>query len=140
MSRKAKRKASSMSFSLSRWFEKLSGSRPSAVTLALVVIAFATFLFGGGLLTIIDQPAVAIYSGTKFYFLYPALDRQFVMDTVFSVMLYAMGLAGLLLLYRSTKSAFKPRQAYMALIIGVTLVLLAWLFLEGSIFTKQQGA
>jgi hypothetical protein len=110
------------------------------VTLALVVIAFATFLFGGGLLTIIDQPAVAIYSGTKFYFLYPALDRQFVMDTVFSVMLYAMGLAGLLLLYRSTKSAFKPRQAYMALIIGVTLVLLAWLFLEGSIFTKQQGA
>ena len=109
------------------------------MTLVLIVIAFSTFLFGGGLLTIINQPPIAVYSGTKFYFLYPALDGQFVMDTVFSAMLYIVGLVGLLLIYRSTKNAFKPRQAYMGMIIGVTLVLLAYLFLEGSIFTKLQG-
>ncbi len=139
MSRKAKRQASSMSYSISRWFRRLSASKPSTMTITLIVIAFSTFLFGGGLLTLIDQPPIAIYSGSKFYFLYPRLDGQFVMDTVFSIMLYTIGLLGLLLVYRSTKSAFKPRQAYMGLIIGVTLILLAYIFLEGSILTKTQG-
>ncbi len=140
MARKAKRQASSISFGLSRWFRKLSTSKPSATTMSIAVIAFATFLFGGGLLTLIDQPPVAVYTGRQFYFLYPALEGQFVMDTVFSAMLYAIGLIGLLLIYRSTKSAFKPRQAYMGMIIGVTLVMLAYLFLEGSILTKLSGA
>jgi hypothetical protein len=139
MSRKVKKQASSISFSLSRWFRRISSSKPSAMTFVLIVIAFSTFLFGGGLLTLINQPPIAVYSGTKFYFLYPALDGQFVMDTVFSAMLYIVGLVGLLLIYRSTKNAFKPRQAYMGMIIGVTLVLLAYIFLEGSIFTKLQG-
>ena len=140
MSKKAKRQASSMSFSLSRWFRRLSTSKPSSMTIALIVIAFSTFLFSGGLLTLVDQPPITIYTGSKFYFLYPALDGQFVMDTVFSATLYAIGLVGLLLMYRSTKSAFKPRQAYMGMIIGVTLILLAYLFLEASILTKIQGA
>ena len=139
MSKKAKRQAASMSFSISRWFRKISNSKPSAMTLGLIGMVFAAFLLGGGLLTLIDQPPVTIYSGKQFYFLYPALDGQFVMDTVFSVMLYAIGLAGLLLIYRSTKSAFKPRQAYMGLIIGVTLVLLSYIFLEGAILTKIRG-
>jgi len=110
------------------------------MTIVLIVIAFATFLFSGGLLTLIDQPPISVYTGSKFYFLYPALDGQFVMDTVFSAMLYVVGLAGLLLMYRSTKSAFKPRQAYMGMIIGVSLILLSYLFLEGSVLTKISGA
>lgn len=109
------------------------------MTVSVIVVAFAIFLYGGGLLTLIDQPPVAFYNGRQFYFLYPALDGQFVMDTVFSAMLYAIGLVGLLLMYRSTKSAFKPRQAYMGMIIGVALILLAYLFLEGSILTKMAG-
>ena len=140
MSKKAKRQEASTSFTMSRRFRRLSNFKISAMTLGLVAIAFATFLYGGGLLTIIDQPPISIYTGETFYFLYPALDGQFVMDTVFSIILYAIGLAGLLFVYRSTKSAFKPRQAYMGLIIGVTLVLLAYIFLEGSILTKMRGA
>ena len=139
MSRKVKKQASSMSFSISRWFRRISSSRPSATTFTLIVIAFTTFLFGGGLLTIIERPLIAFYNGKTFLFLYPSLEGQFVMDTFFSAMLYVLGLAGLLLMYRSTKNAYKPRQAYMTLIIGVSLVLMAYLFLEGSIFTKMQG-
>jgi hypothetical protein len=139
MSKKVKKQASSMSFSLSRWFRRISASKPSALTFSLIVIGFATFLLGGGLLTIITQPPVVFYNGQRFFFLYPALDGQFVMDTFFSAMLYALGLVGLLLMYRSTKNAYRPRQAYMTLIIGVTLILLAYVFLEGSILAKLQG-
>ena len=140
MSKKFKKQASSMSFSLSRWFRKISSSKPSSTTFTMIVVTFAVFLFGGGLLTIIEQPQVAYYTPQgRFLFLYPTIDGQFVMDTFLSAFLYAVGLVGLLFMYRSTKNAFKPRQAYMAMIVGVSLVLLAYIFLEGSILTKLQG-
>jgi len=139
MTKRVKREASSMSFSLSRWFRKISASKPSAATFIIIVIAFTTFLLGGGLLTIITQPPIAVYSGSQFYFLYPSMDAQFGMDTIFSAMLYVVGLTGLLLMYRSTKNAYKPRQAYMTLIIGVALIILAYLFLENSVLYKLSG-
>ncbi len=51
-------------------------------------------------------------------------------------MLYGIGFAGLLAVYQSTKYAYKPRQAYMMLVIGVTLLLLAYIFLEDAIQIK----
>jgi len=140
MSRKVKKQASSMSFSISRWFRKISSSKPSSMTFIVVVVAFSVFLCGGGLLTIITRPDVAVYTQQgRFLFLYPALDGQFVMDTFLSATLYAIGVIGLLLIYRSTKNAFKPRQAYMGMVVGASLVLLAYIFLEGSIIAKLQG-
>ena len=65
--------------------------------------------------------------------------HQFIADTIISVTLYALGFVGLLAIYQSSKSAYKPRQAYMLLVIGVTLLLLAYVFLEGSIKFKATG-
>ena len=139
MSKKVKRRASSISFSLSRWFSKISTTKPSSLVVSIVVIAYAIFLFGGGLYTIISSPLPAFYTGRGFIFLYPELGRQFIADTVISVMLYAIGFAGLLAIYQSTKYAYKPRQAYMMLVIGVALLLLAYIFLEEAILIKLGG-
>jgi hypothetical protein len=136
MSKKVKKQASSMSFSLSRWFNKISTTKPSSLVISIVVIAYAIFMFGGGLYTIISSPLPAFYTGRGFIFLYPELGRQFIADTVIAVMLYAIGFAGLLAIYQSTKYAYKPRQAYMMLVIGVTLLLLAYIFLEDAILIK----
>jgi len=51
-------------------------------------------------------------------------------------MLYAIGFVGLLAIYQSTKYAYKPRQAYMMMVIGVALLLLAYIFLEDVILIK----
>ena len=69
-------------------------------------------------------------------FIYPELSQQFIADTIISVMLYAIGFVGLLTIYQSTKYAYNPRQAYMMLVIGVTLLLLAYIFLEDAILIK----
>ena len=89
--------------------------------------------------TIITQPLPAIYYGQRFYFLYPELSSQFISDTVIAAMLYAIGFIGLLAIYQSTKYAYKPRQAYIMLVVGVTLLLLAYIFLEDSILIKLGG-
>jgi hypothetical protein len=136
VSKKAKRQASSMSFSLSRWFRRISTAKPSSFAISIIVIAYAIFLFGGGLYTLISHPLPAYYTGKTFIFLYPSLGDQFISDTVISVMLYVIGFVGLLAVYQSTKYAYKPRQAYMMLVIGVTLLLLAYIFLEDAIMIK----
>jgi hypothetical protein len=125
-----------MSFSLSRWFNRISTTKPSSFVVSVIVISYAIFLFGGGLYTLISSPLPAFYTGKGFIFIYPDLGRQFISDSVISAMLYAIGFAGLLAIYQSTKYAYKPRQAYMMLIIGVTLLLLAYIFLEDAILIK----
>jgi len=136
MSKKVKRRASSMSFSLSRWFSKISTTKPSSFIVSVIVISYAIFLFGGGLYTIVSSPLPAFYTGRGFIFLYPDLGSQFISDSIIAVMLYAIGFAGLLAIYQSTKYAYKPRQAYMMIVIGVTLLLLAYIFLEDAILIK----
>jgi len=126
-----------MSFSLSRWFRRISTAKPSSLAISIIVIGYAIFLFGGGLYTLISHPLPAYYTGKTFIFLYPSLGDQFVSDTVISVMLYTIGFVGLLAVYQSTKYAYKPRQAYMMLVIGVTLLLLAYIFLEDAILIKH---
>jgi membrane-bound ClpP family serine protease len=97
------------------------------------------FIFGGGLYTLISHPLPSAYYNGKFYFLYPSISSQFISDTVVSMILYALGFIGLFIIYQSTKSAYKPRQAYMMLVIGVTFLLLAYIFLEGAISLKSSG-
>lgn len=134
-----------MSFSLSRWFRKLSENKPSSATFIIAVIAFVTFLLGGGIFQITAQTPIAIYTGTQWLFVYTyvfgssGLDGQLGMDLVLSALLYTFGLIGLLLMYRSTKNAYKPRLAYMTLILGVTLVVFAYIFLEAVIRIKVGG-
>ena len=136
MSKKVKKQTASMPFSLSRWFRRISTAQPSTLALSVIVIASAVFLFGGGLYTITIQPLPSAYVNGRFYFIYPDISYQFISDTVISTMLYAMGFIGILAIYQSTKYAYKPRQAYMMLVIGVTLLFLSYLVLEQALNIK----
>lgn len=135
MSYKVKRKKYSDSSSIERWFRKLSEAKPSSFVITIILVAYAIFLFGGGLFTIVT-PIFPPYTGSTFLFIYPELASQFISDTVIAATLYVMGFVGVFVLYQSTKYAFKPRQAYMYAIIGVSLLLIAYFVLEGLIIIK----
>ncbi len=139
MSNKIKKSSSSLSFSLSRWFRRISSNAPSITIITVATISYVIFILGGGLYTLINRPLPSAYVNNKFYFLYPQLSNQFISDTVIAIILYALGFAGLLIIYQSTKSAYNPRQAYMMLVIGVTFMLLSYIFLEGAISFKSTG-
>jgi hypothetical protein len=138
MSGKIKKSSEQMSFSLSRWLRKATTNAPTLTIVTIVGLAYAIFMFGGGLYTLIEQPIPSYYNSATgtFYFLYPSLSYQFVSDTIISATLYLMGFVGLLAIFQSARNATKPRQAYMLLVIGVTLVLLSYLFLETAIIAK----
>jgi hypothetical protein len=93
-------------------------------------MAIAVFLFGGGLYSLIVKPYPAIYYGGRFLFVYPQLSEQFVSDSIIAMALFTMGTAGVLIIYQSTKYAYKPRQAYMMFLVGATLLILAYISIE----------
>ena len=137
MSNKLKKTSENVSFSLSRWFRKMYSNAPTTFLVTAAGICYAIFLFGGGLFALINQPppAISLDSG-RILFLYPDLSNQLGADTFISVILYSLGFFGVLSIYQSTKSAAKPKQAYMLLIAGIALLALSYLFLESAIWYK----
>ncbi len=127
-----------MSFSLSRWFRKLYQNAPTTFLVTAIGMAYAIFLFGGGLFTLINgpPPAYPLQNG-RIIFLYPDLSNQFGADTFISVILYALGFFGVLSIYQSARNATKPKQAYMLLIVGVALLAISYIFLESAIAYKM---
>jgi hypothetical protein len=136
MSRTVKKRVSSMSYSLNRLYRRVSTAKPSTLILSAVAIGVAVFLFGGGVYDLTMKPYPAVYSGTRFILVDPRLSEQFISDSVVATILYSLGVVGLLVIYQSTKYAYKPRQAYMMLIVGAVFLLLAYIFLESAIRQK----
>jgi hypothetical protein len=136
MSRSVKKRISSLSFSLNKFYRTISTSRPSNLIFPITAIAVAVFLFGGGLYDLIIRPLPAVYYQGTFLFLYPQLSEQFISDSIVAMSVYSLGVVGLIAIYQSTKYVYKPRQAYMMLIVGVILLFIAYIFLEDAIRIK----
>ena len=139
MSRKVKKKVSSLSYSINRFYRRISTAKPSTLILSVIAMAVAVFLFGGGLYNIIMKPLPSVYYGGRFLFLYPQLSEQFITDSIIAIILYSLGIIGLIAIYQSTRYAYKPRQAYMMFLVGIVLLLLAYIFLETTIQIKLGG-
>jgi predicted neutral ceramidase superfamily lipid hydrolase len=124
---------------MNRFYQKISTTKPSTLIISMICIAIAIFLFGGGLYNIIMKPLPAVYYSGRFYFLYPELGAQFISDSIIATLLYSLGIVGLIVMYQSTKYAYKPRQAYMMFLVGIFLLFLAYIFLEVTIQIKLSG-
>ena len=136
MSRSVKRGISSLSFSMNRLYHAITTAKPSGFVVGVLAISVAVFFFGGGLYDLIMKPLPAVYYGGRFLFLYPQLTEQFISDSIVAMTIYALGIIGMIAVYQSTKYVYKPRQAYMMLVIGFALVFMAYIFLEESIRIK----
>jgi len=135
LSRKARKGASSLSYHLQKTYWKLVTLKPSTFLLATLAIATSIFLLGGGIYDILEQPVVAFISGGRIIPYYPqALNEQLLGESVAAMILYSLGITGLILMYRSTKYAYNPREAYTTLLIGLLLLLIGWMLVEFFLF------
>lgn len=130
MSHEKRRSVPSFSSLLGRFHHKVATLKPSNVVLTAAILAFVIFLLGGGLYSIIMKPYPAVYYGGRFLFIYPQLSEQFISDSIIATTLYAIGTVGVLMMYQSTKYAYKPRQAYLMFMIGAAFLLMAYVSLE----------
>jgi len=95
-------------------------AKPSLLVIAFAATGLCVFLLGGGL----------SYFPRR-------LHEQVLLGSLTVMIVYAMGVAGFLLTYQSTKYAYKPRQAFMLLLTGVTLIFIAYLYIENFLYLKM---
>jgi len=126
----------SLSFTLSRAFRKITTAKPSIFIIAAIVTAVSLFLLAGGVYNLLERTLTVIPWGRGVLFFYPDLQGQILPESVGVMVAYAIGVMGILLMYQSTKYVYKPRQAFMMLLSGVVLMLIAYIYIENSIFSK----
>jgi len=138
LANKIKKRLTSLGFWLRKSYWKLATARPSIFVVAIIVVAFSVFLLGGGVYDILEQPGLVVpVSETRILFFYPySVHEQSVLESFYVMMSYGLGVAGVLVMYQSTKYAYKPRQAFIMLLSGAVLILLAYFYIENLIFSK----
>jgi hypothetical protein len=135
LSRRARRSASSLSYYLQKTYWRLVTLKPSTILVAAVAVAVSIFLLGGGIYDILEQPIVAFISGGRIIPYYPqALNEQLLGESIASMILYSLGVIGLVIMYQSTKYAYRPREAFTTLLIGLVLLLMGWAIIEYFLF------
>lgn len=127
---------SSLTFSLQKTYERILNAKPSLFLVSAVAIGATLFFMGGGVYDLLVQPIIAYISQSgEVLAFYPGLNDQFVLGSLIVMILYALGVTGFLIAYRSTKYAYNPRQAYRFLLIGCAMILIAYFFVEQRIAT-----
>jgi len=126
------RRLSSLIYYIQKFYWKMVTAKPSLFLIAAIAIAASIFFLGGGLYDLLERPLVAAFaSGGRIIFYYPyGINEQFVAESLFVMIVYAIAVVGLLLTYESTKYAYRPRQAFMLLFVGCTFIFVAYICIE----------
>jgi hypothetical protein len=132
------KRISGLAFSLQKTYERLLTAKPSPFVVGILVVGASLFLLGGGIYDVLIQPIVAIVaSGGRIISFYPyGITEQLLLESVIIMVFYAMGFAGFLIAYRSTKYASSPRQAYRFLLVGCVLLLISYVLVEQNLLSS----
>jgi hypothetical protein len=132
------KRISSLAFSMQKTYERILTAKPSLFVVGVLAVATSIFLLGGGIYDVLIKPIVAIVaSGGRIISFYPyGITEQLLLESVIIMVFYAMGFAGFLIAYRSTKYAYSPRQAYRFLLVGCVLLLIAYVLVEQNLLAS----
>lgn len=137
MTRRFRRTLTSLSFLTRKAYQKMVTAKPSFFIFAIIAVALSIFLLGGGVYDILEEPLLAITLSGRWIFYYPySVHEQIPAESLTVMILFAIGFTGFLLTYQSTKYAYKPRQAFMLLLTGALLIMIAYFYIESLVISK----
>jgi len=114
--------------------------KPSTTLSIIVVLLFVGFVLAGGIYDLIENPISLLPTASSYSVLIKGtLGEQTLNESLIAMFLYMLGFVGLYMLLRSTRYAYRPRNAYLLLIIG-TLTILLVIFYSTALITSKIGA
>lgn len=114
--------------------------KPSTTVLALAVVIFVGFVLAGGIYDVLERPISLLPTSYGYsVVIQGTLGQQTLNESLIAAFLYFLGLAGLYMLLRSTRYAYRPRNAYLLLILGTLTVLMVVFYSTSLINTKIGG-
>jgi hypothetical protein len=114
--------------------------KPSTTVSIIIALAFVGFVLAGGIYDILEHPISLLPTTTGYSVLIRGtLGEQTLNESLIAGFLYMLGLGGLYMLLRSTRFAYRPRNAYMLLIVGTITVLIVAYYSNAMIVSKLGG-
>lgn len=112
-------------------------AKPSTTLLVFAMIFFVVFILAGGVFDILEKPLALLPKGSGWTFVYQgSISVQTLNESILAALLYSLGLLGLYLLLRSTRQVYNPRQAYITLILGLMVTLIAVYYCTSFLSSK----
>lgn len=118
-----------------------AGLKGSWTILFIVVIGLATFFLAGGIYDLLEKPVSLLPRASQqgWTFIYPGgIGGQTLNESILSAILYLIGLSGFYMLFRSTRFAYRPRNAYILLIVGF-LTTIVVIYYSGQLLAQKGG-
>jgi hypothetical protein len=98
---------------------------------------FVVFILAGGVFDILETPLALLPKGSGWTFVYKgSISIQTLNESILAGLLYFLGVLGLYLLLRSTRQVYNPRQAYITLILGLMVTLIAVYYCTSFLSSK----
>ena len=114
--------------------------KPSTTVMVIATLVFVGFILAGGIYDIMERPISLLPSPTGYSVVIKGtLGQQTLNESLIAAFLYMLGLGGLYMLLRSTRFAYRPRNAYLLLILGTLTVLLVVFYSNALINAKIGG-
>jgi len=139
---KLQRWSGNFAYSL-RFFRSSSTARrmkPTTTLSIIIALSFVGFVLAGGIYDILEHPISLIPTSTGYSVLIRGtLGQQTLNESLIAAFLYMLGLGGLYMLLRSTRFAYRPRNAYLLLIIGTLTVLIVAYYSNALMASKVGG-
>jgi hypothetical protein len=111
--------------------------KPSTTLLVFVMMFFVVFILAGGVFDILEKPLALLPRGSGWTFVYRgSINVQTLNESILAGLLYFLGVLGLYMLLRSTRQVYNPRQAYLTLILGLMVTLIAVYYCTSFLASK----
>ncbi len=116
------------------------GIKLSTNVISILVITITVLLLGGGLYNIIEaglgRLVILLPSPTNPQFYYFGMADQTLNESAYFILFLIMGISGGYISFRSSRHAYRPREARMLLLIGIALIIVATIGTEAILSWK----
>jgi len=126
-----------------RWARFSKGYRipsivPSSTLRIGILLMFSIFILGGGIYNIMEKPlAITPGPGRSWTFYVPYdINRQTLNESIIAMLLFVMGVVGYLVYYLSTRYVYSPRRAWIFALIGMSMLIIAFIGSQHSLNLK----
>jgi len=114
--------------------------RPSTTLTIIIALAIVGFILAGGIYDILERPISLLPTPSGYSVLISGtLGQQTLNESMITGFLYMLGIGGLYMLLRSTRFAYRPRNAYLLLMIGTLTVLIVVYYSNALMTAKLTG-
>ncbi|MFH0896763.1 MAG: hypothetical protein V1850_01775 [Candidatus Bathyarchaeota archaeon] len=110
--------------------------RSSNSMLILFMVVIAIFILGGGVYDLMQKPISVLPTPSNPIFYYSGMTDQTLNESMIFILFLIIGISGGYLSFRSTRHAYRPREARMYIAIGVTMIIVAFIGCEAILALK----